>query len=260
MGYSKNSQDVLVGAFYGTYAGQDVGFSDISGFPAIPLPNWNVNYNGLTKIKFLGNKFSNINIKHAYTGRYSIGNYTQNLRYDQDESVLMGKDLTPKFQIADATISEGFFPLIGVNLTTKNNWTVGMEYKRSRVLKLFAASFNLTEMRNNEFQLNAGYRTTGLTLPWRKNGRWVYLPNDFRFDMTVSVTDNVTVIRKVDLNVNKYTAGMKNIRISPSITYQVNQKINLAVKYNRVVMDPKVATQFYTALTDFGIEARYTFN
>jgi cell surface protein SprA len=135
-----------------------------------------------------------------------------------------------------------------------------MEYKRSRVLKLFAASFNLTEMRNNEFQLNAGYRTTGLTLPWRKNGRWVYLPNDFRFDMTVSVTDNVTVIRKVDLNVNKYTAGMKNIRISPSITYQVNQKINLAVKYNRVVMDPKVATQFYTALTDFGIEARYTFN
>jgi hypothetical protein len=26
------------------------------------------------------------------------------------------------------------------------------------------------------------------------------------------------------------------------------------------VMDPKVATQFYTALTDFGIEARYTFN
>ena len=260
MGYSKNSQDVLVGAFYGTYAGQDVGYSDISGFPAIPLPNWNVNYNGFTKIKFLGNKFSNINIKHAYTGRYSIGNYTQNLRYDQDESVLMGKDLTPKFQIADATISEGFFPLIGVNLTTKNNWTVGMEYKRSRVLKLFAASFNLTEMRNNEFQLNAGYRTTGLTLPWRKNGRWVYLPNDFRFDMTVSVTDNVTVIRKVDLNVNKYTAGMKNIRISPSITYQVNQKINLAVKYNRVVMDPKVATQFYTALTDFGIEARYTFN
>jgi cell surface protein SprA len=260
MGYSKNSQDVLVGAFYGTYAGQDVGYSDISGFPAIPLPNWNVNYNGLTKIKFLGNKFSNINIKHAYTGRYSIGNYTQNLRYDPAESVLMGKDLTPKFQIADATISEGFFPLIGLNLTTKNNWTVGMEYKRSRVLKLFAASFNLTEMRNNEFQLNAGYRTTGLTLPWRRNGRWVYLPNDFRFDMTVSVTDNVTVIRKVDLNVNKYTAGMTNIRISPSITYQVNQKINLAVKYNRVVMDPKVATQFYTALTDFGIEARYTFN
>lgn len=260
LGYSKNSQDALIGAFYGTYSGQDVGYSDISGFPAIPLPNWNVNYNGLTKIKFLGNRFNNINIKHAYTGRYSIGNYTQNLKYTPDEALVMGKDLTAKYQIADATISEGFFPLIGLNVTTKNNWTVGLEYKRSRVLKLFASSFNLTEMRNNEFQLNAGYRTTGITMPWRRNGRWVYLPNDFRFDMTVSVTDNVTVIRKIDVDINRYTAGMKNIRISPSITYQVNQKINLAVKYNRVVMNPKINTQFYTALTDFGIEARYTFN
>jgi cell surface protein SprA len=260
IGYSKNSQDVLVGAFNASYAGKDPGFSDVSGFPSIPLPNWNVNYNGLTKIKFLGNIFSNINLKHAYTGRYSIGNYTQNLKYNRDEVAMLGKDLTPKYQIADATITEGFYPLVGVNLTTKNNWTIGAEYKRSRTLKLFAASFNLTEMRSNEFQLNAGYRTTGLTLPFKKNGRWLYIPNDFRFDLTVSVTDNVTVIRKVDLNINKYTAGMKNIRISPSITYQVNQKINLALKYNRVVMDPKVANQFYTALTDFGLEARYTFN
>ena len=260
IGYSKNSQDVLVGAFYASYAGKNPGYSDVSGFPSIPLPNWNVNYNGLTKIKFLGNYFSNINIKHAYTGRYSIGNYTQNLKYRSDEVAMIGKDLTPKYQIADATITEGFYPLVGVNLTTKNNWTVGAEFKRSRTLKLFAASFNLTEMRSNEFQLNAGYRTTGLTLPFRRNGRWLYIPNDFRFDLTVSVTDNVTVIRKVDLNINKYTAGMKNIRISPSITYQVNQKINLALKYNRVVMDPKVANQFYTALTDFGLEARYTFN
>ena len=260
IGYSMNSQDVLVGAFYASYAGKNPGYSDVSGFPSIPLPNWNVNYNGLTKIKFLGNLFSNINIKHAYTGRYSIGNYTQNLKYRADEVAKLGKDLTPKYQIADATITEGFYPLIGVNLTTKNNWTVGAEYKRSRTLKLFAASFNLTEMRSNEFQLNAGYRTTGLTLPFRKNGRWLYIPNDFRFDLTVSVTDNVTVIRKVDLNINKYTAGMKNIRISPSVTYQVNQKINLALKYNRVVMDPKVANQFYTALTDFGLEVRYTFN
>jgi len=260
IGYSKNSQDVLVGAFNASYAGKDPGYSDVSGFPSIPLPNWNVNYNGLTKIKFLGNIFSNINLKHAYTGRYSIGNYTQNLKYNPDEVAMLGKDLTPKYQIADATITEGFYPLVGVNLTTKNNWTVGAEYKRSRTLKLFAASFNLTEMRSNEFQLNAGYRTTGLTLPFKKNGRWLYIPNDFRFDLTVSVTDNVTVIRKVDLNINKYTAGMKNIRISPSITYQVNQKINLALKYNRVVMDPKVANQFYTALTDFGLEARYTFN
>jgi cell surface protein SprA len=151
-------------------------------------------------------------------------------------------------------------PLIGVNITTKNNWTIGFDYKRSRILKLFAASFNLTEMRQNEFQMTAGYRVTGLTLPFKRRGRKIFLPNDFRFDLAVSISDNVTIIRKIDVNVNRYTAGMTNIRITPSITYQVNQKVNFALRYNRVIMDPKIATQFYTSLTDFGLEFRYTFN
>ena len=260
LGYSKFSQDVLINSFYATYSGKNPSSSGLSAFPKIPLPNWNINYNGLTKIKAIGSVFSNINIKHAYTGRYSIREYTRNLRYDSGQTPEMGKDFTSKYQIADVTISDGFYPLIGLNVTTKNNWTMGFEYKRSRVLKLFAAQFNMTEIRNNEFQLNAGYRVTGLTLPFRRNGRWVYLPNDFRFDLTVSVIDNVTAIRKIDLNVNRYSAGMQTIRISPSITYQVNQKINLAMKYNRNVMKPKTGVGFYTALTDFGLELRYMFN
>jgi cell surface protein SprA len=137
---------------------------------------------------------------------------------------------------------------------------MGFEYKRSRVLKLFAANFNMTEIRNNEFQLTGGYRVTGLTLPFKRNGRFVYLPNDFRFDLTVGVVDNVTAIRKIDLNVNRYSAGMRQIRIAPSMTYQVNTKINLAMKYNRSVMIPKTGVGFYTALSDFGLELRYTFN
>jgi cell surface protein SprA len=119
----------------------------------------------------------------------------------------------------------------------------------------------MTEVRSNELQITGGYRVTGLTLPFRnRNGRKVYLPNDFRFDLTVGVTDNVTVLRKIDVELNQYTAGMRNVQIRPSVTYQVNQKINLALKYNRVVMDPKIATQFYTALTDFAIEVRYLLN
>ncbi len=263
LGFSKNSQDVLIGAFYSTYSGMDVGntsLSNISGFPTIPLPNWNINYNGLTKIKALSKLFTNINFKHAYNGKYSVGDFTRNLKYTENETPVIGSDLTPKYQIANVTISEGYMPLIGVNITTKNNWTVGFEYKRSRVLKLFAASFNVTEMRQNEFQLTAGYRVTGLTLPIKRRGRKIYLPNDFRFDLAVSINDNVTIIRKIDVNVNRYTAGMQNIRITPSITYQINQKVNFALRYNRVIMDPKIATQFYTSLTDFGIELRYTFN
>lgn len=262
VGYGKNSQDVLVGAFYTTYSGKRTPTAnDYKGFPSMPLPNWNINYNGLTRIKALANIFTNITIKHAYNGRYMINNYQRNLKYDEKAEVPgAGKDFVPKHQISDVTISEGFMPLFGLSVSTKSNWTFGMEYKRTRVLKLFAASFNVTEVRNNELQVTGGYRITGLVLPFKRNGRRLYLPNDFRFDLTLGVSDNVTVLRKIDVDVNRYTAGMRNIQIRPSITYQVNQKINLAMKYNRVVMDPKIAQQFYTALTDFAIEVRYILN
>ena len=260
VGYSKSSQDVIIGGFYAAYSGQDVGRSEIGLFPTLPMPNWSINYNGLSRIPGLSDIFSNVNIKHSYKGTYTVGNYQRNLQYDISAIATLGSDLIPKYQVADVTITEGFSPLFGMNITTKNNWTLGIEYKRMRVLKLFAASFNLTEMRQNEFVMNAGYRVTGLTLPVRRKGRKVYLPNDCRFDLAVTISDNTTVIRKIDVNVNRYTAGMLNVRINPSVTYQVNQKINLALRYNRTIMDPKIATQFYTSLTDMGIELRYTFN
>lgn len=260
VGYSKVHQDVLIGAFYTAYAGLDPGRSDISGFPRLPLPGWNLNYNGLTRIKAVSKIFTNINIRHGYNGRYSISNYTQNLRYDPAQSVNKGEDFVPERQIADVTISEGFYPLLGINIATKNNWTITFDYKRARTLKLFAAQFNVTEMRSNELLFQGGYRVTGLTLPFKRNGRKIYLPNDFRFDMTVSITDNVTVTRKIDQDFNRATAGTKQVRIGPSATYQVNNKINLAMRYNRTVMSPRIANQFYTALTDFGLEVRYTLN
>lgn len=260
VGYSKQHQDVLIGAFYTAYAGLDPGRTDISGFPKIPLPGWTINYNGLTKIKAIGKIFSNINIRHGYNGRYSIGSFTQNLRYDPEQSINKGEDFIPQRQIADVTISEGFYPLVGLNLATKNGWTISFDYKRARVLKLFAAQFNVAEMRNNDFQFQAGYRVTGITLPFRQKGRKVYLPNDFRFDMTVSIADNVTITRKIDLDYNRATAGTKQVRIGPAVTYQVNNKINLAFRYNKTIMSPKIANQFYTALTDFGLEVRYTLN
>jgi cell surface protein SprA len=260
IGYSKQQQDVLIGAFYTAYAGLDPGRTDVGSFPKIPLPGWNINYNGLTRIKAIGKHFTNINIRHAYNGRYSVGSFTQNLRYDKEQQVTAGQDFVPQKQISDVTISEGFYPFLGINIATKNNWTVSFDYKRSRVMKLFAAQFNVTEMRSNEMQFQAGYRVTGLTLPFRRNGRKVYLPNDFRFDMSVSVADNVTITRKIDQDYNRATSGTKQVRIGPAATYQINNKINLAMRYNKTIMSPRIANQFYTALTDFGLEIRYTLN
>ena len=260
LGYNKNNQDVLVSSFYAAYTGRDAGSSNLSAFPAIPLPGWNVNYTGLSKIAAIKEKFTNITIKHGYSGKYSVNGFTQNLKFDPNETFNPGKSFTPKYQIENVTISEGFFPLIGINITTKNNWTMSFDYKRQRTVRLIAGNFNVSEQRNNDFQMNVGYRVAGLTLPIRRNGRRLHLPNDFRFDLTVSVGDIVTVVRNIDQNNNRYSQGMRTVRISPNVSYQINDQFNMAFRYNRLALTPKVQNQFYTALTDFGLELRYTLN
>lgn len=258
-GYSSSSQSVLIGNFYAIYSGQNLTKAKYSAFPKIPLPNWNLNYNGLTRIKALGKIFNNINIKHAYTGRYSMGSYTRNLEYKSTASPVNKKDFVPKYNIPDVTISDGFNPLIGISLTTKSNWNMNFEYKKYRTVRLFAPSYNITENKNNEISLTGGYRVTGVTLPFRgKNGRKIYLPNDFKVDLTVSVSDQISVVRMILINSEKITSGMKTVRISPNITYQINNSLNIAFRYNRMVLNPKLSTTFYTAITDFGLELRYT--
>jgi cell surface protein SprA len=137
---------------------------------------------------------------------------------------------------------------------------MSFDYKRQRTVRLIAGNFNVSEQRNNDFQMNVGYRVAGLTLPIRRNGRRLHLPNDFRFDLTVSVGDILTVVRNIDQNNNRYSQGMRTVRISPNVSYQIKDQFNMAFRYNRLALTPKVQNQFYTALTDFGLELRYTLN
>ena len=51
-GYSGSQQDVVVGAFLTAYSGNKISDRTINPLNNIPLPNWTINYTGLTKFKF----------------------------------------------------------------------------------------------------------------------------------------------------------------------------------------------------------------
>ncbi|MBQ3982914.1 MAG: cell surface protein SprA, partial [Bacteroidales bacterium] len=57
-GYSANSQTVLLTSFLSTYLGKDPGSYSFSPFLKFPLPNWNLNYTGLSKIQMLKKWFT----------------------------------------------------------------------------------------------------------------------------------------------------------------------------------------------------------
>ncbi len=258
LGYSKVSQDVLIQSFYSAYRGSDMGRDALGNFPRIPLPSWSINFNGLSKIKAIKEIFTNITIQHRYQGRYQISSYNRNLGFNQYQQIQNKEDFVARYQINDVTITETFAPLLGIQVSTKNNWTFNMDYKKSRTVRLMVAQFNVTELRTEEFQLRAGYRVSGLILPFRYRGKRAMLENDLRFDMTMSIQDNKTILRKIDNNLNEPTSGAKLVLINPMLNYQVNQKMNLQAFYTRRVNKPVVSTSFPTAITDFGLKLQYT--
>ncbi len=59
-GYGSTHQDVLIGAFITAYTGSDITKKSTNPFRKLPLPNWRVTYDGLSKIPFIKKKFKRI--------------------------------------------------------------------------------------------------------------------------------------------------------------------------------------------------------
>src|SRR5690606_28465334 len=81
--YGINGQDVLIPAFIAAYRGKDASSFNMNPFPKTPLPNWRVDYRGLSRIKGLSDIFSSINISHMYTSTYDASNFSNSLQYQQ---------------------------------------------------------------------------------------------------------------------------------------------------------------------------------
>ncbi len=79
----RNSQDVLIPAFLAAYSDQDANEANLSPFPKIPVPNWRMDYTGLSKIPAIAKVFSSFTLSHGYRSLYSVNNYTNSLEYDQ---------------------------------------------------------------------------------------------------------------------------------------------------------------------------------
>ena len=50
-------------------------------FPTIPLPNWNLTYNGLSNIPAIGSVFKTVSITHGYKSNYAINSWATNVYY-----------------------------------------------------------------------------------------------------------------------------------------------------------------------------------
>ena len=138
--YDSTGQDVTIAAFIAAYTGKSASTVNLSPFPKTPLPNWRIDYTGLTKIPVLKDAFQAITISHGYSSTYSVLNFSNSLQYADPNKVGLGVPIekynnsvfgdvidgrvVPVYVISQVLISEQFSPLIGINVRTKNRLTI----------------------------------------------------------------------------------------------------------------------------------------
>jgi cell surface protein SprA len=267
--FSINGQDVLIPSFLAAYRGKDAGSINLNPFPKTPLPNWRLDYRGLSRVKALQDIFTSINITHAYTSTYDVSNFSNSLQYQNGlelfntlQEISLPSEINesgqfiPIYVLNQVVLSERFAPLIGLDLLTKNRLNISVIYNRERNLGLNFSNSQVTEQRSNDFGINIGFIKAGMKIPFKVGGRQTILKNDLQFRMDTKLVDTRTVQRKIEEQ-STVTNGNLSIQIRPTVSYLINQNLNLTFYFDRTINDPRVTTAYKRTSTAFGGQLRF---
>ncbi len=264
-GYGFASREVLIPAFLAAYSKTDPGKVSLDMFPGIlsMMPNWRINFDGLSKFELVQRVFRSVNIAHQYRSTYTIGSYTTNLYYDENEDGIsrlrdLNFNFIPQYELNVVTINEQFSPLFNIDLNWKNSLTTRLEWKKARTVSLNLANNQVADVRNNEFIIGAGYRFDDVQVILRTGGRRRPLTSDLNVRLDFSIRDNKTISRKLAEDVNQPVAGQRIFAIRTTADYVLSDRFNLQVFFDHNLNDPFVATTYTTSNTNFGFSLKFT--
>jgi cell surface protein SprA len=276
VGYGRYAQDVLIPSFIAAYTDKDPGSISLvknsnpktrsnpfSGL--MPKPNWNITYNGLSRIKGLEKIFTNVTLRHGYSSTLSMNSFNTALLFQDPLRVgypsfidTQSRNYIPYFLVPNITISEQFSPLLEVDMTFTNQLSTRVEFKKSRQLSLSLVDYQLAEIRSTEYTVGLNWRKRGVpflqNLKIGKDGK--KLDNDVTFRFDFSLRDDATSNSKLDQNTAFGTAGQKVVRITPTIDYVLNNRINLKFYFEQNRVIPKIATTAPVTTTRGGVQVR----
>ena len=262
VGYSAISQDVLMGAFMTTYLSKDANGNEIfSPFLKIPLPNWRLNYNGLTKIKGMDKVFQSFSLIHNYTCNYNVGNFSTNIAYTHDADGnptaynALGDFIAPN-ELSQMALTEQFAPLIGIDMTLKNSMLLKVEYKQSRNVSISFTNTQITETTSKEVAVSAGYRFKDIKIGLVFAGMKRQFVSDLNVTAGFGLKDNQTMLRRITEDDEQVTSGALNITINAAADYQFSRLVGLKFYYNQAINKPKNKNQYDNMNFETGIELK----
>ncbi|HSD13450.1 MAG TPA: cell surface protein SprA [Flavobacterium sp.] len=262
-GYGKNSQAVLLPAFYAAYKGTDAEKIQTGPFRDFPLPNWNIKYTGLMRYGWFKDRFKRFSLQHGYRAAYTLNSYRSNYEYyeNPDPDVSSGTVNYPvKDIIANVNLVEQFNPLIRMDFEMKSSIKVLAEMKRDRAMSLSFDNNLLTEVKGNEYIVGLGYRVKDITftssLADDPSG---VIKSDINLKADVSFRNNKTIVRYLDYDNNQLGGGQNIWSIKFTADYSFSKNLTAIFYYDHSFSKAVISTTFPITNIRSGFTLRYNF-
>ncbi|MCE2788282.1 MAG: cell surface protein SprA [Saprospiraceae bacterium] len=298
-GYGPSHNNVTIPAFIAAYTRQsafDVDLDQQKVFASntyIPKPNWQLNYNGLSKIGWFKKNFTNITLKHGYTSNIRVNNFQTSPNYNESNPFV---ELSPnnnyysRLEIPAVSIQEQFVPIIGLSLKTVSDMKLDLEYKMTRGLEL-----GITQLRENkskEIVIGGGYvvknfkgfgkkkkarktkkkeeadetspekdKLTGLLGKLGTDKGTAAQGRDLKINFSYSLRDDISQIYDLLTGIDAQAdRGNKTVTMNPTVEYDVNKNLSLRFYFDYSKITPKTSLSFPVTTIRTGVTLRFSIN
>ncbi len=258
---------ILVPAFQAAVEGKSVdGKMTDPKKTGFPLPNWRITYSGLKNIPLINSQFSKFDVLHAYTSTYtatgiqsSIDYYNMQNNSTAPTTDTYGNAFNP-YTFSQVGYVETFAPLIGADVTMRNNVQLRAQYNRDRMFMLGLVNHTLTEDSGNEYIVGVGYILKDLQMKLNFKGKQRTIKSDLNIRGDFSLRDSQTRITNILQNDSQVTGGQRMMSLKLSADYQMSQSFNLRFFYDQLLTKYKISTAFPLSTIRAGLSATFTFS
>lgn len=262
-GYTSNSQEVLTYAFIAAYSGKSPDGISLKLFQTVALPNWTINFTGLSKIPALKKYFKTITLTHGYKSTFSISAWANNVNYNASDNmaVFAGTNTRiPQYDMSQILLSEQYTPLLGINLAFTNSLTPSIEYKKSRTITLGFSNNQITEVNGREIVIGCGYtlKDLGFSISLFDGPGAKKVSNDLKLKLDIGFRRDITTLRSIDEGNSQISAGQNKINVYLTGDYTLSQRLSMQAFFKYDMTNPFIANAYRTTNVFAGITARFS--
>ncbi|MGB6268591.1 MAG: cell surface protein SprA, partial [Olleya sp.] len=269
-GFGKTSQQVLLPAFVSAYTGQNANKTKLGALRSMPIPNWDIKYSGFMKMNWFKKNFKRFSLTHGYRSSYSIGQFRTNLDFDgidysldydfqPNEDLDQAGNFKSEKLYSSVTLTEMFSPLFRFDMEMKNSVRILLEMRKDRMLSLSFDNNLMTEIAGNEYVVGLGYRIKDVRIKSKLAGPKKSIVSDLIMSADLSVRDNKTIIRYLDLDNNQITNGQTIWGLKYNAEYAFSKNLTGVFYFDYTFSEYAISTAFPQTTIRSGLTLRYNF-